>query len=287
VSDSPLDLLYLFKRVVSSLILPPFGFFVLSAFIVLLAMRLANKRFALRMALLSLMLGLFASTGLVSRHLLMLVEDYAGDSLTLERTKAILAAPNPPQAVVILAGGQTYDEREPGGPLTPSWYSLQRTLYGARLSRQTGLKVLLSGGATPGHTVPEALVMAQVMSSDLGLKPDWVETVSLDTRGNALQSAKLLLPAGFNHVFLVTHAAHMVRSRIEFEHAGFKVTPAPMGFQAGQGAPRSMSWLPSPTGVVKTWYAVHELVGLLWYRISSLGLGFSSRFSTPKILEIK
>ncbi len=287
MSDSPLELLFLFKRLVSSLILPPFGFFVLSAILLLLVMRSALKRFALRMALLSLLLGLLSSTNWVSRHLLSTVENLAGDSLTLESLQASLAAPNPPQAVIILAGGQSYDEREPGGPATPSQHSLQRTLYGTRLSKQSGLKVLVTGGATPPHTVPEALSMAQIMSSDLGLKPDWVETASLDTRGNALQSAKLLLPAGVRHVFLVTHAAHMVRSRIEFERAGFKVTAAPMGFQAGQGAPRSMSWLPSPASAVSTWYAVHELFGLLWYRLSSPGFGFSSNFFNSKILDQK
>lgn len=207
--------------------------------------------------------------------------------MSLESIKAILTAPNPPQAVVILAGGQSYDEREPGGPTTPSQHSLQRTLYGTRLSKQSGLKVLVTGGATPPHTVPEAQAMAQIMSSDLGVKPDWVEGAALDTRGNALHSAKLLLPVGVRHVFLVTHAAHMLRSRIEFERAGFKVTAAPMGFQAGQGAPRSMSWLPSPTSAVSTWYAVHELAGLLWYRLSSPGFSFSSHFSTPKILDQK
>ncbi len=287
MSDSSLELLYLFKRVVSSLVLPPFGFFVLSGLILLLAMRLANKRLALRMALVSLLLGLFASTNLVSRYLLASVESLAGAALTVESTKTVLVAPNPPQVVVILAGGQSYDEREPGGPVTPSPLTLQRTLYGSRLTKLTGLKVLVTGGAPPPHTVPEAQAMAQLMSSDLGLTPDWVETASLDTRGNALYSAKLLLPAGVRHVFLVTHAAHMVRARIEFEQAGFKVTAAPMGFQAGQGAPRSMSWLPSPASAVSTWYAVHELVGLLWYRLTSPGLGSTSNFLTPVILEKK
>jgi uncharacterized SAM-binding protein YcdF (DUF218 family) len=287
VSDSPLELMYLFKRVVSSMVLPPYGLFVLSAVMLLVAMRMENKRFALRVACLSLLLGLMTSTNWVSRHLLSMVESFAGDSLTLESTKAILAAPNPPQAVVILAGGQSFDEREPGGPVTPSPHSLQRTLYGARLSKQTGLKVLVTGGATPPHTVAEAQSMAQLMTMDLGLKPNWVEATSLDTRANALHSAKLLLPDGVNHVFLVTHAAHMMRSRIEFERAGFKVTAAPMGFQAGQGAPRLMSWLPSPASAMSTWYAVHELVGLLWYRISSPVPGLSSNSLTPRILEQK
>ncbi len=287
MSDSPLELMFLFKRLVSSLVLPPFGFFVLSALILPVAMRSTNKGFTLRVAMLSLLLGLLTSTHWISSQLLLMVESLAGDALTLESTKAILAAPNPPQVVIILAGGQSYDEREPGGPVTPSPHTLQRTLYGTRLTKQTGLKVLVTGGATPPHTVPEAQAMAKLMSNDLGLKPDWVETASLDTRSNALNSAKLLLPAGVRHVFLVTHAAHMVRSRIEFERAGFQVTAAPMGFQAGRGAPRSMSWLPSPASAVSTWYAVHELVGLLWYRLSSPGLGSSSTHLTPILLERK
>jgi uncharacterized SAM-binding protein YcdF (DUF218 family) len=261
--------MFLFKRVVSSLILPPFGLFFLSAFFALFAMGPARRRGALLLSVLCVLLGLFVSTSWVSRHLIAVVENLAGPTLTAQSARAILAAPNPPGAVVVLGGGIVHDDREPDGPLSLHWYSLQRTLYGARLAKQTGLKVLVSGGATPPNKVPEAQIMAQVMNRDLGQKAEWVEGISLDTRGNAIQSAKMLASTGVKHVFLVTHAAHMFRSRIEFERVGLKVTAAPMGFQAGEGAPRSMSWLPGPSGAVKTWYAVHELVGLLWYRIYS------------------
>ncbi len=270
MSESPLELMVLLKRVVSTLLLPPMGLFVISLVMMLIASRTPAKRFAKTMSVLALFLGLVACTGWASRHLVAMVENLAGSPLSVDAVKQMLAAPNPPGAVVILAGGLMYDEREPNGPVTPSHYSLQRTLYGVRLAKQTGLKVLVSGGAPPPHTVPEAQAMAQVMFQDLGVKPDWVEAKSLDTRGNARESAQMLLPVGITHVLLVTHAAHMARSRMEFERAGFQVTVAPMGFQAGQGSPSSLAWLPSASGSVKTWYAVHELVGLLWYRLSSL-----------------
>jgi uncharacterized SAM-binding protein YcdF (DUF218 family) len=272
VAETPIELIYWIKRLVSSLLLPPFGFFVCSALALAWSVMAGGRRFASSLSLFSLLLGLLVSTGWASRGLVGLVEDLAGSPLSASGLKTILAAPNAPQAVVILAGGLSYDEREPDGPVTPSWWTLQRTLYGTRLAKQTGLKVLVSGGAPPGHGISEAQAMAQVMSNDLGRKPDWIESQSLDTRGNAKESAKLLLPAGVKHVLLVTHAAHMMRSRIEFERLGLKVTPAPMGFQAAQGAPHAMSWLPTPSGSLKSWYAVHEIVGLLWYRLSVLNL---------------
>jgi uncharacterized SAM-binding protein YcdF (DUF218 family) len=270
VRDAPLEVIYLIKRVVSASLQPPIGFFVLSLIMLIIASRAPTKRFAKRVSVISLFLGLVACTGWASRYLVSIVEDLAGPTLTAIEAKRLLGAPNPPQAVVILAGGMSYDEREPDGPATTSAYGLQRTLYGTRLAKQTGLKVMVSGGSPSLKAFPEAQAMAQLMSQDLGLKPDWIEPNSLDTRGNAQLSAQVLLPQGVKHVLLVTHAAHMLRSRIEFEQAGFQVTVAPMGFQAGQGAPSSLAWLPSAAGAVKTWYAVHELVGLLWYRLSTV-----------------
>jgi uncharacterized SAM-binding protein YcdF (DUF218 family) len=64
------------------------------------------------------------------------------------------------------------------------------------------------------------------------------------------------------------HAEHMRRSVMEFERAGFQVIPAPVGFQAAEGGLRHYSWLPAVSGGTKTWYACHELLGLLWYRLS-------------------
>jgi uncharacterized SAM-binding protein YcdF (DUF218 family) len=280
VTESPLEWIYLVKRVVSSMLLPPFGFFLLSLVLMIVALSKPAKRITLGMAILSLVFGLFVSTHWASGRLVSIVESFGGESLSAESTRAILAGTKPPQAVVILAGGLAYDEREPGGPATPSTYSLQRTLYGSRLAKQTGLRVLLSGGPPPHHSVSEAQAMAQVMSSDLGVKAAWLDIVSLNTRENAEQSAKLLMPEGIKHVFLVTHAAHMLRSRIEFERVGFQVTVAPMGFQAGQGAPAAMVWLPTPSGAVKASYAVHEVAGLLWYRLTQpLALPWAPKLS--------
>jgi uncharacterized SAM-binding protein YcdF (DUF218 family) len=66
---------------------------------------------------------------------------------------------------------------------------------------------------------------------------------------------------------LVTHASHMRRARMAFEHAGLQVVPAPMGFTTrGAGNPVAGAF-PSAHGMWMTRTAWHEVIGLAWYRL--------------------
>lgn len=173
------------------------------------------------------------------------------------------------QAIVILGAGQRRWLPEYGGP-TPNWLGLERLRYGARLAKQSGLPVLVTGGAPTGE-VAEASAMARVLVEDFGVPVRWIEDRALDTAGNARQSADILLPQGFRRIVLVTHAAHMRRARHEFAAVGFEVVPAPMGYLSGQGAEGEVfDFLPSPAAAYAGWIVSHEWLGLLAQRIRFL-----------------
>ncbi len=171
------------------------------------------------------------------------------------------------QVIVILGGGQRLNMPEYGNPV-PNRITLERLRYGARLARQSGLPVLVSGGAAPGKA-SEAATMAQSLREDFHIEPRWQEAHSLDTKDNARFSAAILRAAGIHRIVLVTHAAHMRRAMNEFSAQGLEVIPAPTAFFTASSAGAEFSdFLPGATAAYAGWYTLHEWLGLLaqWMR---------------------
>ena len=170
------------------------------------------------------------------------------------------------QAIVILGGGRLFDAPEDGGRAQPSAATLMRVRHGARLHRQTGLPVLVSGGAPDVAGESEAVLMARSMNEDFGLGVRWLEPASNNTEENARYSAQLLGPLHIRRILLVSDAMQMLRASLEFTAAGFEVVPAPTAFCSRQVA-GIVSFFPNARELDVSSYAVHEWLGLLWYRI--------------------
>lgn len=175
------------------------------------------------------------------------------------------------QAIVILGGGQRLVMPEYGRP-APNRLTLERLRYGAWLARQSGLPLLVSGGAAPG--LPgEALAMARSLREDFQITPRWLEAKSLDTEDNARFSAALLKPAGIQRIVLVTHAAHMRRAKNEFVAQGFEVISAPTAFFTNSSAGTEfIDFLPGATAAYAGWYTLHEWLGLLAQSVQGIRL---------------
>jgi len=191
--------------------------------------------------------------------------------MPLERPFAALdpVTPNPGNAtaIVVLAGGRTSDAPEYGGDTVKS-ISLERLRYGVRLHRRTGLPLVFSGGVVVGEAVPEAELMATAAREEFGVEPAFVETKSRNTAENARYTVELLEAAGIDEVVLVTHAFHMLRSTRAFAHYGFEVVPAPTRF-VNKGPP-GYSWddfTPNARALTFSKMALHERIGVLWYRV--------------------
>lgn len=188
-------------------------------------------------------------------------------ALTDDRLREELAGPAPPGAIVILAGGVTHDERERPHRDSVNAMTLQRLAQGARLARLSGLPVLLSGGRAPNREFSEAALMARVLEESMGVSARWIEDASRDTAGNARLTAGRLREAGVGRIVLVTQAYHMRRSQAAFEAAGLEVLAAPHGFMGGVKVDGIGSFLPSAGAVRISWLALHEALGLVWYRL--------------------
>jgi uncharacterized SAM-binding protein YcdF (DUF218 family) len=247
--------MFLAKKILTALILPPTGLLLLIFFGLWLT---GSKSRRWRDG--GKLLAAFSAF-----TLLVLSLPLVGNSLTrpLETHPPITAAQlNQVQAIVVLGGGSYHAAPEYGSD-TVSSATLERLRYGARLARETQLPLLVTGGAPFGGR-PEGESMRESLERDFGIRPRWVETASRDTAENATLSAPMLKAAGITRIALLSHGWHLPRAIPLFEREGLTVTPAPTQFSTG-----SPSWLEGllPSDLRKSRQALHEYLGQLFNRI--------------------
>lgn len=172
------------------------------------------------------------------------------------------------QAIVVLGGGIYNNAPEYGGD-TVHATALVRLRYAAQLQRRSRLPLLVSGGNPAGDGSDEAQVMRRTLEQDFGVPVRWSENRSLNTLGNARLSRELLASEGINRILLVTHAWHMPRARMAFEHAGFRVIAAPT-IHATRHDLRLTDLLPEAGALRDSALVSHEMIGVLWYRVRLL-----------------
>ena len=247
-----------------SLILPPGGIILLGLLGLMFSRRFLG-RFLITLSLAALYI---LSTPFVSEVLMTGLESYpALDDKAISESGA--------GGIVVLGGGRYSDAPEYGGD-TVNGIALVRIRYAAWLSRKTGLPVIPSGGiVSKKDEIAEGVMAAEILEKELGVKVAGIEQQSRNTWENAFMTRELLAKLGIDRVFLVTHAWHMPRALGMFEKAGVNAVPAPTGFvhkdpeRAGFGfADRATygDWLPNAGALLKSYFALHEYLGRVWYQ---------------------
>ncbi len=170
------------------------------------------------------------------------------------------------EAIVVLGADRRRVAPEYGGHDTMNRLGLERLRYAAKLAKETGLPVLLSGGGlSQPNDISEAELM-NVILKEFGLEANWLEGKSKNTYENAIYSSQILKGVGIGEILLVTHGWHMPRAIEAFEYAGMRVNPAPTGLMNPNHKTDSQDFLPSASALQSTFWAVHEIVGRWWYR---------------------
>jgi uncharacterized SAM-binding protein YcdF (DUF218 family) len=106
--------------------------------------------------------------------------------------------------------------------------------------------------------------MRDALQQEYATPARWIEAKSRSTNENARFSAATLQAQGISHIVLVTHAFDVRRARLEFESAGFKVTPAPTGVGPNTPTPMAiLDFFPSAKALQGSYYACYELLALL------------------------
>lgn len=268
--------MFYLKKLLSALVIPPFGLVLLGFFGLWLAHR--HPRTGRGIAAFAL-LGLTAlSLPLVADALMHSLEIYPALSVTWGQGTFSDAKPSSepkasasikgdpkrlpthrPQAIIILGGGNYPAAPEYGGD-TVSRYTLERVRYGAQLQKRSGLPIFVSGGAPFGGR-PEGETMKEAVERDFHGQVKWVEAASRDTAENAAFAAAMLKAAGITRIALVSHGWHLPRAVELFERQGFEVLPAPIGFTT-QGPSLLAQSLPSAGSLEGSSVALHEWLGI-------------------------
>jgi uncharacterized SAM-binding protein YcdF (DUF218 family) len=196
----------------------------------------------------------FLSTPYISSHLLRVLERMAPSDTG--KTKFT-------EAIVVLGGDveDTEDGSQRVGPLT-----LERLFYAARVFHATHLPMLVTGGPAGEGNRPIANLMADILTNDFGVPVVWRETASLTTLENARFSARLLTASNIHTVLVITQRWHMARALWALRNSGISAVPA--NVPKGRRLPVGLdAFLPNPKSLLDSFYAFHELIGLLYYRL--------------------
>lgn len=169
------------------------------------------------------------------------------------------------QTIVVLGGGKYAQAPEYGGD-TVAAMSLVRLRYAAVLQRRSGLPVLVSGGSPEGSATDEAQTMRRALEQEFAVPVRWSEGRSANTLENARLTRELLHQEGIRRICLVTHAWHLPRARLAFEHAGFEVIAAPTA-HATRHSLTIAHFLPDASALLDSALFFREVIGTVWYRL--------------------
>ncbi len=247
-------------RLIEALLLPPGGLILLAIF----GLFLWRIKLGRRLLALCLFLLLLLSLPVISDSLYLLLEKEPVVS-----TERIIK--EQPQAIVVLGSGRDLDAPEySGDSIKPR--ALSRLRYAAKLSREHNLPVIPSGGNPGAIGRAEAVIAKDILHNEFGVPVLEIERRSQTTWENARYTAQLMKQLGIERILLVTDAGHMPRALYSFELNGIKPIPAPTNFLSisSQEISPFEAYLPSATAFKESADAIHELVGLLWYRLKSV-----------------
>ncbi|CCQ72964.1 YdcF family protein [Magnetospira sp. QH-2] len=170
-----------------------------------------------------------------------------------------------PKAVVVLsAGGYAATPLEPREEV--DGLTLERLHGGVLLARKHRLPILVTGGVAKHFDHSMASLMARALSQGYGIEAKWLEERSTNTFENAKFSAEILNENKIEAIYLVTQGWHLPRATEAFQAMGLKVVPAPVALAALPDLTVA-HFVPSAKALVLSYYALHEQLGRLWYRL--------------------
>ena len=162
-----------------------------------------------------------------------------------------------PSADFRLGDGTTADRLGP--------QSLERLLLAADAYAQLHLPVVITGGDVSRSRIAGAEIMKATLERYFGVPVSYTEDQSKTTFENATNTAHLLQKQNIRTVVLITQARDAPRAIWSFEHAGLRALPWPSR-RADLEIDRVTDFLPSTEALHQTFYALHELIGALYYR---------------------
>lgn len=194
------------------------------------------------------------STPALSSYLMWRIESKITESKTL----------NTAQAIVVLGVDARPGDGDLPDRLGPQ--SLERLFMTAESYRQLHLPVAVSGGPVFGSQVSLAELMKTGLERQFAVPVTWSEEYSRNTYENAAYTAKLLREANIGIVVVVAQAPDLPRIIWSFRRVEIQALPWPVIHTAPE-VDQVEDFLPSTRSLAQSAYAIHELIGNLYYRV--------------------
>jgi uncharacterized SAM-binding protein YcdF (DUF218 family) len=171
--------------------------------------------------------------------------------------------------VIVLTGMLHLQQSQPGRLEFND--AVDRVLAGVALVKQgKGTTLLLAGGSgSLFHQESSEAVLLRDFVIDLGVPPPQLllDTTSRNTYENAVNSAKIVRAHHYQHVLLVTSAAHMRRSLAAFHQQEIFPDPYPVDIRTGELEISPFSFVPSVDSLAGVTEVIREVFGLVAYRL--------------------
>tara|TARA_Y100001934_G_scaffold271066_1_gene357007 strand:+ start:1263 stop:2039 length:777 start_codon:yes stop_codon:yes gene_type:complete len=185
------------------------------------------------------------------------------------RHPAVPISSSPTADAIVLLGG---DVGIPVPPRSESQLQGNRLLHAFRLfeAGKAPLIIVTGGNVFSQKGLEAEATYSKVILASWGVPNDAIltESKSRNTRQNALYSHQILRTQGVDRILLVSDAFHMPRAVAVFRHAGFEVMPSPSSFSiTDYRRPKLLDWWPSLGNLGKAHAVMHEMLGLLVYRL--------------------
>jgi uncharacterized SAM-binding protein YcdF (DUF218 family) len=148
-------------------------------------------------------------------------------------------------------------------PDTVGLQTLERLARAAQLYRRLRLPIAVSGGGHSGTSL--AKLMRQELENNFQVPVRYIEDSSRNTFENALYSSRILKKENINNVIVVAQARDMPRILWSFSKVGMNAVPFTLG--EGFKGVDVRDFLPSAKSFLDSFYAMHEIVGLAYYKI--------------------
>ena len=144
--------------------------------------------------------------------------------------------------------------------------SASRLLYAIEVFRRSGAKYLVCAGKGKGKR-SEGEVMGMA-AERLGISPAQIkiDPESENTWEHAEELDKMFQDKSIM-VGLVTSAYHMKRSEREFKKYFHNVIPLPSDYLYSSSRLSIIAFMPRTYNLYRSSIALHEMIGIIWYRI--------------------
>jgi len=236
---------FLFKKILTSILIPP-GIFIITFFFISFFVR--NKKIKILSFGMSILLYLLSITPVKDALITPLEHTYS-------QPKGFLNA----NAIVVLGGGY-YKNGNLSGE------TVKRLLAGVYLSYKTKIPLILSG-IDIKYLPKNTPIVKLINAIDIG--NIYEDVKSKDTMQNAAQSYKVCtryITPDCNSIILVTSAYHMPRAKMLFDRFFKNVIPYPVDYKEDLRY-NARSFLPSMSDLENSTKAIREYLGILYYFI--------------------